>query len=75
MPSRLIKLYTYKGDLVLDPFNGSGTTCQAAALLGRRWIGVDIDPGYCALAEKNMRTLVDGAGGAGLGAASGVAGA
>lgn len=60
LPSRLIKLYTYKGDLVLDPFAGSGTTCQAAELLGRRWIGVDMDPGYCQLAEQNMTTLKAG---------------
>lgn len=60
LPRRLIKLYTYKGDLVLDPFAGSGTTCQAAELLGRRWIGVDMDPGYCQLAEQNMKTLKAG---------------
>lgn len=58
LPSRLIKLYTYKDDLVLDPFAGSGTTCQAAELLGRRWIGVDMDPGYCDLARSNMEALV-----------------
>jgi DNA modification methylase len=57
LPSRLIKLYTYKDDLVLDPFMGSGTTCQAAETLGRRWIGVDMDPGYCQLATDNMATL------------------
>ncbi|MGE5673409.1 MAG: DNA-methyltransferase [Mycobacterium leprae] len=57
LPSRLIKLYTYKNDLVLDPFMGSGTTCQAADLLGRRWIGVDMDPGYCQLAESNMKSI------------------
>ena len=62
LPSRLIKLYTYKDDLVLDPFNGSGTTCQAAELLGRRWIGVDMDAGYCALAEANMAALAERAG-------------
>ncbi len=54
LPSRLIKLYTYKGDLVLDPFNGSGTTCRSAQLLGRRWIGVDKDPGYCELATRHL---------------------
>ncbi len=57
LPSRLIKLYTYKGDLVLDPFMGSGTTCQAAELLGRRWIGVDVDPAYCELAAQQMAEL------------------
>lgn len=60
LPSRLIKLYTYRDDLVLDPFNGSGTTCQAAELLGRRWIGVDMDAGYCDLAERNMQALREG---------------
>src|SRR3990172_2861281 len=39
LPSRLIKLYSYPGDLVLDPFCGSGTTCLAAKELGRRWVG------------------------------------
>ncbi|HWI61462.1 MAG TPA: site-specific DNA-methyltransferase, partial [Symbiobacteriaceae bacterium] len=54
---RLIKLYTCKNDLVLDPFMGSGTTCQAAELLDRRWVGVDMDPGYCSLATQNMEAV------------------
>lgn len=54
LPTRLIKLYTYKTDLVLDPFMGSGTTCQAAELLGRRWIGVDLSGNYVGLAKTNM---------------------
>ena len=58
IPERLIKLYTYPSDLVLDPFNGSGTTCVAAERLGRRWIGVDMDPGYCELARSNLSKVV-----------------
>lgn len=54
LPGRLIKLYTYRNDLVLDPFMGSGTTCQVAELLGRRWIGVDLSPSYCDLARQTM---------------------
>lgn len=54
LPSRLIKLYSYKDDVVLDPFCGSGTTCQAAELLGRRWIGVDVSEGYCEMTRKNV---------------------
>lgn len=60
LPKRLIKLYTYRGDLVLDPFNGSGTTCVAAELLGRRWIGVDMDPGYCNLARRAIAEILAG---------------
>ncbi len=52
LPRRLIKLYSYLDDVVLDPFLGSGTTALAAKLLGRHCIGVEIDPTYCALAAK-----------------------
>jgi len=51
IPKRLIKLYTYPGDVVLDPHNGSGTTTEAAQLLGRQFIGVDLNPEYCRIAE------------------------
>jgi site-specific DNA-methyltransferase (adenine-specific) len=62
LPRRLIKLYSWKacpgarprGGLVLDPFCGSGSTCVAAAQLGRLWIGVDIDPHYCELARERV---------------------
>lgn len=37
--------------------NGTGTTCQATELLGCRWIGVDVDPGYCRVAEASMEGL------------------
>lgn len=54
LPRRLILLYSYHQDVVLDPFLGSGTTCRVAARLGRRSIGVEIDPGYCALARDAL---------------------
>ena len=53
LPRRLMLLYSYQEDLVLDPFVGSGTTCRAARKLRRRSIGVDIDAGYCALASAS----------------------
>jgi DNA modification methylase len=46
LPKRLIHLYTYKGDLVLDPFMGSGTTAVAAVRTGRHFFGYDTDEGY-----------------------------
>ena len=54
LPQRLIELYTYRDDLVLDPFAGAGTTAVAAVRTGRRYIGFDTDPGYIALAEKRI---------------------
>ena len=54
LPARLIRLYSWKGALVLDPFCGSGSTCVAASQLDRLWIGVDIDPHYVEIAEKRV---------------------
>lgn len=55
LPRRLIKLYSFVEDTILDPFLGSGTTCAIARQLGRRSIGVDIDTGYCETAAKRCR--------------------
>lgn len=54
LPQRLIELYTFKDDLVLDPFAGSGTTAVAAVRSGRRHAGYDIDPGYIGLARARV---------------------
>ena len=39
---------------MLDPFVGSGTTCRVAKLLGRRWIGIDLNPEYIAIGERRV---------------------
>jgi DNA modification methylase len=52
LPYRLIQLYTFKGDIVLDPFIGSGTTAIAALKADRKYIGYDNDPEYVKLAEE-----------------------
>jgi site-specific DNA-methyltransferase (adenine-specific) len=51
----LIKLYSYPDDLVLDPFVGSGTTLLASGHLGRRSVGVEINPAFCELTIRNLR--------------------
>ncbi len=54
LPKRLIELYTYRGDLVLDPFMGAGTTAVAAVRTDRRYIGFDTDRSYIDLAEQRI---------------------
>jgi site-specific DNA-methyltransferase (adenine-specific) len=54
LPMRLIDLYTYRGDVVLDPFMGSGSTAVAAVRTGRRYVGFDTDDDYVASAEERV---------------------
>lgn len=55
LPHRLIQLYTFKGDVVLDPFCGSGTTCLAALKDGRHYIGYEIEHEYVKLVNKRIK--------------------
>jgi DNA modification methylase len=54
LPRRVIELYTYEGDLVLDPFMGSGSTAVAAVRSGRHYVGYDTDPEYVMAAEARL---------------------
>jgi modification methylase len=54
LPYRLIQLYTFKGDIILDPFMGSGTTAIAALQAERKYIGYENDPEYVRLAEERI---------------------
>jgi site-specific DNA-methyltransferase (adenine-specific) len=55
LPRRLIELYTFEGDLVLDPFLGSGSTAVAAVETGRHYIGYELNRDYIDLAERRIR--------------------
>ena len=54
---RCIKLFSYVGNTVLDPFNGSGTTTTTALELGRHYIGIDNSEKYCKKAEQDAERV------------------
>lgn len=56
IPYRLMQLYSYKGDLVLDPFNGSGQTTKVAHCTGRRYVGIDMVQEYIDLARSRLES-------------------
>lgn len=56
---RLIKLFSYKNDIVLDPFNGAGTTTKVAKQLNRKFIGIDISEEYCKTAEDRLNDCLN----------------
>lgn len=56
LPRRLIQLYSFLGDVVLDPFAGSGTTCLAALRSGRHFVGYEKNKTYVKLARKRIRS-------------------
>ncbi|MGH9834182.1 MAG: DNA-methyltransferase [Blastocatellia bacterium] len=57
LPEWFIKLFTEPGDWALDPFVGSGTTCEAASKLRRNSVGIDILPEYCELARSSVKEV------------------
>lgn len=54
LPKRCIKLFSYVGDVILDPFMGSGSTMIASILHNRKGVGIDIDKEYCEIAKKRI---------------------
>lgn len=57
LPEQLIRLFTFKEDLVVDPFMGSGSTLVAAARLERRYAGYDLDPAYVEIARQRVAAV------------------
>jgi DNA modification methylase len=61
LPARLMRLYTFgaaaqfPGEIVLDPFVGTGTTCAVAKSMGRRYVGIEINRAYVRIAEERVR--------------------
>jgi site-specific DNA-methyltransferase (adenine-specific) len=59
IPTKAIKILSYKNDIVLDPFNGSGTSCVAAEILDRRWIGIELSENYANISKERIQGFVD----------------
>ena len=59
IPLKAMKILTYKNDLILDPFAGSGTSLVAAVISDRRWIGIELSENYCEVARKRVQKFID----------------
>ena len=59
IPTKAIKILSYKNDIILDPFNGSGTSCVAAEVLDRRWIGIELSENYANIARERIKGFAD----------------
>jgi site-specific DNA-methyltransferase (adenine-specific) len=59
IPTKAIKILSYKNDVILDPFAGSGTSLVAAEILDRRWIGIELSPDYTKVAEERVQAFVN----------------
>jgi site-specific DNA-methyltransferase (adenine-specific) len=60
IPGKAIKILSYKNDIILDPFVGSGTSAVAAELLDRQWIGIELSPDYCNVARNRIKHFKEG---------------
>jgi site-specific DNA-methyltransferase (adenine-specific) len=59
IPMKAIKILTYRNDVVLDPFTGSGTSLCAAEISGRRWLGIELSEYYTNVAKERVQHFVD----------------
>jgi site-specific DNA-methyltransferase (adenine-specific) len=59
IPTKAIKILSYKNDVILDPFAGSGTSLVAAEVLDRRWIGIELSPNYTEVARERVQGFID----------------
>ena len=59
IPSKAIKILSYKNDIVLDPFMGSGTSAVSAEINDRRWLGIELSPNYAEIARKRVQAFVE----------------
>jgi site-specific DNA-methyltransferase (adenine-specific) len=59
IPNKAIKILSYKNDIILDPFNGSGTSCVAAEINDRRWVGIELSENYANIARERIQGFVD----------------
>jgi site-specific DNA-methyltransferase (adenine-specific) len=59
IPMKAIKILTYRNDVVLDPFVGSGTSLVAAEVSGRRWIGIELSENYSKVAKDRVQVFID----------------
>lgn len=59
IPMKAIKILTYRNDIVLDPFLGSGTSICAAEIAHRRWVGIELSENYCKVARERVQHFID----------------
>ena len=59
IPTKAIKILSYRNDLIMDPFAGSATTCVAAEILDRRWVGIELSENYAEIGRKRVQGFVD----------------